>query len=122
MPRPKKKKTSSKIIKSKSRRLTPEEKLAIANEPAEFTLAQLASKYSTSINTIMNYRKKGKAIAKSATLPAPAKRGRKPGPAAARTPSSSLDGIQFSIDAGYINFRIAKHHPLARKILDDLTN
>jgi hypothetical protein len=60
MPR-KKKTTTSKVrapgeVAPQGKRLTPEQRSAIAGEPASLTLAAIAEKYGTSINTVMRYR------------------------------------------------------------------
>jgi len=151
-----------------AKRLTPEEREAIAAEPTTMTLAQLADKYSTSINTIQRYRsgkvgKRRKAsgmdgrskltdeqraeiaadttstLAQLATkfgVSVPTIRkatGPRRGTARASgsqvtatgatrvVPTGSTEGITFTVEGGRINFSVAKHHPLARTILADLT-
>lgn len=80
------KKVKGKEVEAGTRkRLSPEQREAIAKEPAELTLAKIAEKYDTSINTVSKYRKAG-AVSTSAT--AAPKRGR---PAGTSTTASKSD-------------------------------
>lgn len=58
------------------KRLSPEVKEAIANEPSDLTLAVLAEKYDTSINTVAKYRNAGPGAFTATSAP---KRGRPAG-------------------------------------------
>lgn len=79
------------------KRLTPEIREAIARESPDLTLAVLAEKYDTSINTIAKYRNAGSAGAKAAE---PTKRGRPAGAqttAATKGPKSNCPPAIFGI-------------------------
>lgn len=83
------KKVKGKKVEAATRkRLTPEQREAIANEPADLTLAKIAEKYDTSINTVSKYRKGATSAAASTTGTVTPKRGR---PAGTSTTASKGD-------------------------------
>jgi hypothetical protein len=88
------------------KRLTPEQREAIANEPSTMTLAALAEKYGASVPTIIRYRKSGKG--RSTTVP---KAERQP----KQAPGAGISGVQVLVDdPEYIVVKIPK-----RSILKD---
>ena len=81
------------------RRLTPQQKSAITNAPADMTNTALAEKFKTTLQTVARYRESPRL-----------KRGKTS--FMAKTPSS---GVQMRVDGDFIVFRIPK-----RGLLKDL--
>jgi hypothetical protein len=80
------------------KRLTPEQREAIANEPSFMTLAALAEKYGASVPTIIRYRRGGSGKGAVATK----------AQKASRSSSDSLAGVQVSVDDDFIVIRVPK--------------
>ena len=100
MPR-KKKTTASKVrapgdVAPQGKRLTPEQRSAIAAEPASLTLAAIAEKYGTSINTVMRYR--------SST----GKRGGRPKGGATRGRADATLRFQAEFSGGQLLIRLSR--------------
>jgi hypothetical protein len=84
------------------KRLTPEQREAIANEPSTMTLAALAEKYGASVPTIIRYRKGGKGKGRSTTAP---KAERQPKQAS----GTGITGVQVLVDdPDYIVIKVSK--------------
>jgi transposase-like protein len=88
-------------------KLTDTQRAEIAADTTS-TLKQLAERFGVSVNTIVKNRKPGG--------------GRRQGGGSARSvPTESLEGVTFVVAGGRINFSLDRSHPLAKKILADLT-
>lgn len=100
---PAKKAKAKKTVAATRKRLTPETREAIAKESPDLTLAVLAEKYDTSINTIAKYRNAGSARS-SESKAAPAVQAKR----AAASGNMVTIPIQAKFDGGQLTFSFSR--------------
>ena len=119
------KKVKTKAISKKSAttgfRLSDAQKKQIIDAPETMTLAQIAEKFSTSVNTVAKYRSGAASTTKvektPSVAPASSKRGR---PLGTTNVGSSGKGVSLEIVGSLITIRGDKSNPLLKNLVKEI--
>ena len=122
------KKVKTKAISKKSAttgfRLSDAQKKQIIDAPETMTLAQIAEKFSTSVNTVAKYRSGAASTTKVEKTPSVAptspKRGRPLGTTNTKSAGSSSKGLSLEVDGSQITIRGDKSNPLLRSLVKEI--